>query len=432
MNMKYPITILFLLLSISIFSQREIIYDLDSYKQVVFKRSELILTPTGNFSGSDAVNVDGEEADFRVNSEANILHRKYINSQNEQFTLSQTAEVKFAEGYRFEVSRNVTKRKYTDNRYLKTGYNVNANYNKLKNPNNGIANNSHESEIIGNFGFGFGRIEYINHAWSAIQILQTLEDKSLLLRIPSHEEITAFADKIGTVRTSRILDFRLKDIAILETIIEYLIDNKLLDQLSTTAILIIEDVFEYDQIATRNTGSRLEFSLEPQISYDNSINLSKYDKSLFIGSDGRITHISYKNIDVKWMKTMSYEAQLIYTNSRRYAIEPQIENSLSKAVSAGLNFSYGYAYLPNRRNNLFFNLSSGINMSASFMKNQSTVYSSARINIRLNCLYNYYLSPSTQLVVSGDLSYIDQNFQAGDFQPHLYGSLGFTLSHAIF
>ena len=61
MKMKYPITILFLLLSISIFSQREIIYDLDSYKQVVFKRSELILTPAGSFSGNDQLNVDGED-----------------------------------------------------------------------------------------------------------------------------------------------------------------------------------------------------------------------------------------------------------------------------------------------------------------------------------------------------------------------------------
>jgi hypothetical protein len=222
--------------------------------------------------------------------------------------------------------------------------------------------------------------------------LQALENRSLLLRIPSSEEITDLANKIGTVRTSRILDLRLRDIAILEIIIEYLIDNKLLDNLSTTAILIIEDVFEYDQIATRNSGSRLEFSLEPQARYDNSINSSQYNKSLFISSDGRITHTSYKNIDVKWMQTVSYEAYLRYINSYRYVIDPQFENSISKRASAGLKFSYGYAYLPNRRNNLRFNLSSRIYMDASFRENQSTYFSSARLTIFLNSLYNYYIS----------------------------------------
>ncbi len=432
MKMKYPITILFLLLSISIFSQREIIYDLDSYKQVVFKRSELILTPAGSFSGNDQLNVDGEDANFLVNLNAGLQHRKYINSQDEQFTLSQSAYIKFAEGYLINSSRNVTKRKYTENRYLKTGYNVSANYNRLKDQNTGVKNNSQTVEIIGDFGLGFGRIEYINHAWSAVQILQALEDRSLLLRIPSSEEITDFANKIGSVRTSRILDFRLRDIAILETIIEYLIDNKLLDQLSTTAILIIEDTFAYDQIAIRNSGSRLEFSLEPQARYDNSINSFMYDKSFSLGSDGRITHTSYKNIDVKWMQTISYEAHLRYTSSDWHAINPQFENLKSKIATAGLNFSYGYAYLPNRRNNLTFNLSSGINMDAFFSESQSTQFSSARLNLILNSLYNYYISPSTQFVVSGNLSYFDQNFQAGDYQPTIIGYLVFTLSHAIF
>jgi hypothetical protein len=432
MKMKYPITILFLLLSISIFSQREIIYDLDSYKQVIFKRSELILTPAGSFSGDDQVNVDGEDANFLVNLNAGIQHRKYINSQDEQFTLYQSANIKFAEGYRIFGRRNLTKRKYTENRYLKTGYNVTTEYDRLKNQNTGVKNNSQDAELIGNFGLGFGRIEYVNHAWSAVQILQALENRSLLQRIPSHDEITDFANKIGEVRTSRILDFRLRDIAILETIVEYLIDNQLIDNLSTTAILIIEDTFEYDQIAARSSGSRLEFSLEPQASYDNKVNSFLYNKLFTIGSEGRITHTTYKNIDVKWMQTITYEAHLRYTNFYQYAIDPQGENSTSKNATAGLNFNYSYAYLPNRRNNLNFNLSSGIYMNASFLENQSTQFSSARLSLILSSIYNYYLSPATQLVVSGALSYFDQNFQSGDFQPSIIGNMSFTLVHAIY
>jgi hypothetical protein len=432
MTMKYPITFLFLLLSISIFSQREIIYDLDSYKQVIFKRSELILTPAGSFSGNDQVNVIGEDANFLVNLNAGVQHRKYINSLDEQFTMIQSANLVFAEGYRMNGQRNITKRQYTKNRYLKTGYNVSAVYDRLNVQNTGVKNNSKEAEIAGNFGLGFGRIEYINHAWSAVQILQALENRSLLLRIPSNEEITNFANKIGTVRTSRILDFRLRDIAILETIVEYLIDNQLINNLSTAAILIIEDSFAYDQIATRNSGTRLEFSLEPYVSFDNTINSYSYDRELSIGSEGKITHISYKNIDVKWMQTIKYEANLIYYNDHRYAIDPQIDDLTVKHATAGLRFNYGYSYLPNRRNNLSFNLSSRIYMNATFSENQPTQFSSARLSLLLTSIYNYYISPSTQLISSAGLNYFDQNFQSGDFQPSLSGNISFTLAHAIF
>ncbi len=430
--MRYPITIFCLILSITIFSQQEIIYDLDSYKQVVFKRSELILTPAGSFTGSDRVNVVGEDANFISKLEAGTLHLKNINSQDEQFTLRQTANVKFTEGYLIEGRRNFTKRKYTDNRYLKTGYDVNAFYNRLKNQSTGVKQNDQEAEISGNFGIGFGRIEYVNHAWSAIQILQSLENNAQLLRIPTSEEITDFANKIGTVRTSRILDFRLRDIAILETIIEYLINNNLIEQLSTAAILIIEDTFEYDQISVRSSGSRLEFSLEPLANYNNANNFSQYNKAFTIGSLGSIIHTSFKNIDVKWMKTTTYEAELEYNNEYKFAADSLFENFTSKIATAGLSFSYGYAYLPNLRNNLRFNLTSALFMNAAFRENQSTKFSSARLNVNLNLLYNYYISPATQLEVSSGLFYYDQNFQAGDFQPNILGNIAFKLTHAIF
>lgn len=430
--MRYPITIFCLLFSISIFSQQEIIYDLDSYKQVVFKRSELLLTPAGSFEGKDKVNVAGEDASFLAELEAGILHRKIINSQDEQFTLRQTANVKFTEGYLIDGRRDFTKRKYTENRYLKTGYDVSVFYNRLKNQSTGEKQNIQEAEIIGNFGIGFGRIEYVNHAWSAVQILQSLENNGQLLRIPSSEEITDFANKIGTVRTSRILDFRLRDIAILETIIEYLINNNLIEQLSTAAILIIEDTFEYDQISIRNAGSRLEFSLEPHTGYNNANNSPQYNKAFAIGTLGSINHTSYTNIDVKWMKTITYQADLEFNNDYKNSIDPTFENFTSKIATAGLSFRYGYAYLPNLRNNLRFNLTSRIFMNAAFNENQSTEFSSARFNLNLFAIYNYYISPATQLEVSSVFYYFDQNFQSGDFQPSIRGNISFKLVHAIF
>lgn len=432
--MKHTTIFIFLFISVSLFSQKEIIYDLDSYKQVVFKRSSLVLSPNGGLTGYDNVNVEGAEADFMFKLGATATHNKYINSADEQYSLNQRVRSTIEEGVELFAARKVTKRTYSnDNRYIKLGYDSEATFDSRSNQLNNFSTNYKNLRLVGDLGLGFGRIEYINHAWSAVQILQALENQGLLLRIPSHDEISKFANIIGKVRTDRIMDFRLRNIEILETTINYLIEEKLIDQLSTMAILIIGDTYQYDQITNRNSGSRLEFTLAPKfhITINNSDQNYAPNKSIAYGSVGRIDYISYENIDVKWMKTRSRGAILDFNYNDSYydgAIEPFSNN----IVTAGLTYSYGYRYLPNLRNNFNLNLGADIFMDAYLKENTPIEYSSARLALRLQTEYNHYFSPATQFSVTGYLNYNDAEFQSGDYQPWIYGQLYFTLSQAIF
>jgi hypothetical protein len=269
-----------------------------------------------------------------------------------------------------------------------------------------------------------------------VMILQALKKNGLLLRVPSHDEITEFADLVGTVRTNRILDFRLRNIEILETTINYLIEEKLIDQLSTLAILIIGDTYQYDQIISRNAGSRLEFTLAPSahFSKNNTVPVQSLspNETLTLQTTGRVDHVSYNNIDIKWMKTRSYGARIEFSNKYEYYADILLENRTTKTGVAGITYNYGYRYLPNLRNNFNLNLETGILMAATFKENQSTTYSNARLLIRLHTGFNHYFSPSTQFNVTGGLVYYDSQFQGGDFQPEINGYLNFAINHAIF
>jgi len=431
--MKLPVTFILIFFFCSAFSQREILFDLDSYKQVVFKRSALIITPDGGFAANDDVNVVGSEFNFDVNFGTEFSHSKIINSQDEQYELDQRFYFKITEGYQLNGQRSNIKRRYSGNRYLKTGADFDLLYNR-ESTFNGVKNNKGDLQAKGIFGFGFGRVEYINHAWSAVQIMQSLEDNGLLLKMPTVDEITAFANKIGSVRTRRILDFRLRDLAILETMIDYLKENNFIEELSTKAILIIEDTFEYDELATRSSGNRLEFAFDPNARYlFNNTSNPNNPKQIYLGTNMSIIYEKFKNIDVKWYRTETYGSHLDLSKRYRLSSTPDTETTSQNYIAASLRYAYGYRYIPNLRNYFILNIESSIFMDA-IKLSSSKVYkfSAARFRFNLTAGYRHYFSPTTSLNINGALGYIDEEFQSGLYQPKISGVINFSISHNVF
>jgi hypothetical protein len=431
--MKFPTLILLFIQTSCIYGQRQIIYDLDSYKQVVFERSELTISPSGRLEGSDLVNVEGGDANTNLNIGANILHEKFLNDKSKQYYMRQSGSVDISKGSFIKADRTTEKRAYVNNRYLKTGYTANLIYDNRINPINGGKRNEGFGGLRLDLGIGFGRIENVNSAWIAVQILQGLEDNNLLLRIPTHDEITAFADLLGLVRTSRILDFRLRDIAILEFIIDYLIENELIDQLSTMAILIIEDTFEFDIVANRNNGSRFEMTFQPFSRYRKNAPNNPISAELNNGATGIMEHLKYKNIDSKWMRTIRYSGIIDVAYNKNFIDENLIlNNDDNSVVTARMEYDLSWMYIPSARNNFSFGIDSEVEMNAIFSKNQPDQFSAARLLLNITSVYNHYFTPATQLRVIFQLGYRDSEFQAGKYQPFINSYIDFGITHAIF
>lgn len=430
--MRFTFIALFLVQTLFMYGQREIIYDLDSYKQVIFKRSELTISPAGGIEASDFVNVDGEEANFRYDLGGFILHEIFLNDADQQYSMRQSGSINVSKGSLIRANRRTIKRAYNQNRYLKTGYIADMQYDNRINLNTGGKRNEGFGGLRLDLGLGFGRIENVNSAWIAVQILQGLEDNGLLLNIPSHDAITEFADLLGQVRTSRILDFRLRDIAILESIIDYLIQNKLIDQLSTRAILIIEDTFEYDIVSNRNAGSRFEMTLQPFTRYRKNAENSLISNILSNGATGIMEGLQYENIDSKWMRMMRYSGFLDVAYKTSFAQNPIFENESFSTVTARMEYDFSYMYIPSARNNFTIGIDSQIGMNVIFFENRNAQFSGAQLLINLTSVFNHYFTPATQLRVVGQLGYRDNAFQAGKFQPFINAYLDFGITHAIF
>jgi len=224
------------------------------------------------------------------------------------------------------------------------------------------------------------------------------------------------------VEYERVMDFRLGSMYRIEKIIEFVEQKQWIDKGSIKAFVTIYDAFRYEKFFNRMSGERLEFTIKPMVrGIYNWSNNTIFGESKYIqpGFEGNIEYQIHTNGDLEYYQTKTLGGRI---NHSQLFQKGQVEDF--KSISGDLYFQYQYRYIPSLRTNLSFN--------ASFFG--GFVYSSsyeARISINSSLTYNYYFSPSTQLVIRGDVFYNDNRFQVGDYQPSIAGSLSFDIMHAI-
>lgn len=408
-------------------AQSDILYDLDAYKQVTFRLDQLLLRPDGGISSRDFINVPGAGAIFNPDIGLDVSYSRIVNNESRQSSFFHRADVGVADTKSISLDSRLTMRSYVDNSYLLTGYDGSVGYyDRVSDLSNIIAGSSLEVDIEGNFGFGSGRMEYINHAWMATLLLQALQDQALLLRSPEVEEITELADMLGRVRRARILDSRMRSIEILERIVSHLQERKFIDPLSATAILIIQDTYRYDEIANRQTGSRLEFAIQPRLfvsrnkdQFNQENNRSEY------GAVGSITYLKEKNMDVRWSKVLQYAAVLTVNQ-----FSQSFQSLEMLRVKAAMTYQWSMAYLPSARTNFRYGLNSEIFVALD-KREDFTDYTSVNLDLQGFLSYNYWFSPRTRAQITSSVTYYDDQFQFGKYQPTLSGNVAFSVVHAI-
>lgn len=410
-----------------VFAQSDILYDLDAYKQVVFRLDQLFLRPDGGLTSRDVINVQGEGAVFDPDIGLDVWYSRIVNNESRQSSSFHRADVGVADTKSMSLDSRLTMRSYVGNNYLLIGYDGRLGYyDRVSDLSNIFAGSGLEVEIQGNFGFGSGRMEYINHAWMATLLLQALQDQALLLRSPEVEEITELADMLGRVRRTRILDGRMRNIEILERIVSHLQERKFIDPLSATAILVIQDTYRYDEVANRQTGSRLEFAIAPRLFVSRNMDIfNEESKTREYGAIGSITYLKETNMDVKWSKVLQYAAVLTVNQ-----FSQSFQSLEMLRVKAAMTYQWSMAYLPSARTNFRYGLHSEIFVALDKREN-FTDYTSVNLDLQGFLSYNYWFSPRTRAQITSSVTYYDDQFQFGKYQPTLSGNVGFSVVHAI-
>lgn len=248
---------------------------------------------------------------------------------------------------------------------------------------------------------GAGRIEIVTDAWTAKTLFQFLRKNNLLLKEPSLEEINNLAIEITQIRNLRVIDFRLEDIAELERLIEYFIDNDFVDPENYSFYPILLDAYRFERIAGRRQGQTIKGGLS----------LSAFD---FLEELVSSFNPLQFNAIVEFEKANAISSTWQF--DQLYSIEPGIllERNWFDASIESYKFIALEASLT-----LGNYLSRRTYLSATFRsKYRNVIDSNNFLQLSIGGNYNYYFSPNTQMAIRLNMQLINSSSQIRDDLNH--------------
>jgi len=429
MKFNYISICFFFLISCHCWSQSNIKFDLDTYRQVNFQRQSFVFTPNFRLNAEDEINVEDADVEYEYRLAGTGAFSEEVNNTNDQTSVNfRTSYKNDDRSIDSEILYSLTKRTYnintsTDNSFVKYGVSISGRLDKEK-----LANTTRRVSARTSFGIGNGRVEFVNHAWLAVQILQSLETEGELLFIPDEARIAELADKIGELLNERYYDYRLRTLSVLEKLVFYMGTKGMIDSSSPKATLIISDNYSYELFFNRYTGRRIEW-VAGQRMYINRSN-NQVGQSIVGDLNLGMQFVDYKNVDLSWMREISLF--LAVNNSYSYGMSRSLDRVFSSFLYVQLDCEWNYMYLYDVRNNVEF--SNRISLRQFVDKGElfENRINNSDVFLTSSLTYNRYLSPRTQFVMLASLSVSEYSSFEQFFQPTIWGFVSFSLNHAIF
>jgi hypothetical protein len=275
-----------------------------------------------------------------------------------------------------------------------------------------------QTSINFDLGLGKGRQEYIVDAWNACTILEHLKEKQLLLYDPSHEIITQFANIVAEAKNVRFTDPRHEEIKEYELVMQFLIENEIIDPMEYSVFAIVRDAYLYERFVSRFHGKYNSYGLSSDLRVQKSFgNTNAFDQwfidpafSLFyrIDSDKALSQDFQRNY------------YLQFEGGSRWNFH-DTEN-INQQFTSSLSGSYFYGYYPSARTNLRL----GISGTLGYIFDEEDYFTSSAY---INGTYNYYVSPRFAWTVRANLRLLSNTIN--DFYSN-DNSLTFTGSYRFY
>ena len=122
------------------------------------------------------------------------------------------------------------------------------------------------------FYIGKGRLEIVNDAWNAVQILRILDDRKIIKRDITEKDIVGLANKIAEVKNLRNTDDRLEGIAEYEQLVKYMLYKKMVRTDDHRFFAYLLDAYRFENFAIRFSGKTVKFGLVPRFAVTSEIN----------------------------------------------------------------------------------------------------------------------------------------------------------------
>ncbi len=385
---------------------------------------------TGNFRFINQNNKEintGAESRTDINLSGNLFFTNFKNTLRNQISSS----TRYVLSYNYVVDIDNNKRSRSllganitrsfNNKIFKneTKHFFEFNYNFFLSPYTSISKNSSSSSdqyllstqlaIEIPLYWGKGRIELVNDAWQAANVLKFLRDESLLQKTNvSHEEITNFADRVSEIQQFRNTDFRLESIAEYEALVQYLIENNLIDPNEYKTFAIILDAWRFENFETRRSGKEFKYGIIPQFTGTRQV---FYEEHLFSSSRlinyldnprllGSVAYNSYRPVNMNWQRDFTNQLNIGVGFPNRFFTE----SDRNLTFVGQVNVSQNFRYLPNQRTNYGISISGSYQYQSALSNTlfQDKLHS---ISANINGEYNYYFSPRLACSVNANISF---------------------------
>lgn len=405
-------------------------FDLSSYKLPEIKRHQLDLN--FDFSGRSYSNdqnyrnsTDYYNKSNYVDGDIGLGYSYYKNS----------SRIQSNQNYRMMINSSFEDRK-SENKLLEQSYDINGYFslnsdNRLYfkpttffeldfnlDVNTGISNaENKEYESSSEYNnksvrtsvpllMGFGRIEQIQDARLALYILDELNKKNILSRIPNNEEILEFSQLISKLKSERFFDSREKKIYELEEVDKFLQSKGLVEDNDVKYFSIVNDNWDFAATQIREAGKRLSFGVMPELYYYDRF--SEY-KTITSNSDNEYNKIEYgisaivkynieKPINIYWQSSFDISTSVKYLIGSEENVTNGFKTDLvSPQINSSIYYSLGF--YPNTRTNL--NLSFRINYNNYFgeedINGDKNDINHFELNTNSMLHLNYYISRQLKL-----------------------------------
>ena len=430
---KYCFLLLFAaLFSFPLFSQTNIKnYPLKDFiaPEIEYRRMDL---GTG-FNSNGGNNFDDKTGNNQTSLNFYLYYYEYLNLKNVQRTEVSSFHTDYASGRRKKDS------------IKNTGYNLNtslwyATQTRLYRKNNrfwGIHGNlnytistqrsketseerkkylSQNFQITPYLSYGKGRIQPIESARQAMDILLSLQKYGRLAKTPGKTMIDSLARVANRIRYKRFFDSRFKRIYQLEELDKALQNMGLVDTADMVYFANLSDIWNYALSFKRGTGIRYEGGLIPRVfsriykAEDPNIPEEDKKQTMTYGAFGFFSFNRMRPISYAWQSDLMIDLTVGYDFSKTKN-ENNENNEVTKEdhsyFRSMLNASWQFGYFPNTRT--FAGITPYAALTYKIEKDADKTFG---MNTGFQISSYYYLSPRLRMSFNARIFYVksfDQN-----------------------
>ena len=204
--------------------------------------------------------------------------------------------------------------------------------------------------------FGKGRIEPIESARQAVDILLSLQKHGRLSVSPNKSLIDSLARVANRIRYKRFFDFRFKTIYQLEELDKALQGMGLVDTIDMVYFANLNDIWNYARTYKRGTGTRFEGGIIPAFyanlgkTDDPNVSAKTKNNTMNYGLYGFFSLNRMRPVSYAWQSDLMLDLTFGYDKEiRKYEQNDEVEKTETEYLRSMLNASWQFGFFPNTR-----------------------------------------------------------------------------------